>query len=108
LTHDDRGAGEASAATFLLDVGNTLLDNDAVVADLECYLQRTCGAGGRERYWLWKAVEGRVLVCTHRVQMRDDVERRNTAADIRLDRIADLAKLRLRRLVPNAAKGAGC
>ena len=36
---------------FLLDVDNTLLDNDRVVADLDEYLQRELGREQRERYW---------------------------------------------------------
>jgi FMN phosphatase YigB (HAD superfamily) len=36
---------------FLLDVDNTLLDNDSVVADLRAYLEREFGAQCRERYF---------------------------------------------------------
>ena len=36
---------------FLFDVDNTLLDNDAVQADLSAYLEREFGAAQRERYW---------------------------------------------------------
>jgi haloacid dehalogenase-like hydrolase len=36
---------------FLLDVDNTLLDNDRVAADLKRYLTREVGAGRQERYW---------------------------------------------------------
>ena len=36
---------------FLLDVDNTLLDNDQIVADLGNYLQREFGIEGRKRYW---------------------------------------------------------
>ena len=36
---------------FLLDVDNTLLDNDAVVADLRRYLRRAFGETAEERYW---------------------------------------------------------
>ncbi len=36
---------------FLFDVDNTLLDNDAVQADLREHLERTYGAVTRERYW---------------------------------------------------------
>ena len=45
----------ASAATntvFLFDVDNTLLDNDAVQADLGEYLQREFGHASCERYWV--------------------------------------------------------
>src|SRR5437870_13219656 len=36
---------------FLFDVDNTLLDNDAVQADLSAYLQREFGVESRDRYW---------------------------------------------------------
>ena len=36
---------------FLLDVDNTLLDNDRIIEDLNRYLTRVVGAGCQERYW---------------------------------------------------------
>lgn len=36
---------------FLLDVDNTLLDNDRVTADLKRYLTHEVGADRQERYW---------------------------------------------------------
>lgn len=36
---------------FLLDVDNTLLDNDQFAADLSVRLEGELGADGRERYW---------------------------------------------------------
>jgi FMN phosphatase YigB (HAD superfamily) len=36
---------------FLLDVDNTLLDNDRVAADLKRYLTREVGAERQQRYW---------------------------------------------------------
>jgi FMN phosphatase YigB (HAD superfamily) len=36
---------------FLLDVDNTLLDNDQVVADLHSHLVQEFGAGSADRYW---------------------------------------------------------
>ena len=36
---------------FLLDVDNTLLDNDRVAADLKRYLIQEVGAERQERYW---------------------------------------------------------
>ena len=36
---------------FLLDVDNTLLDNDRVQSDLRNYLEREFGAASRDRYW---------------------------------------------------------
>lgn len=36
---------------FLLDVDNTLLDNDQIVADLQRYLERELGTACASRYW---------------------------------------------------------
>jgi FMN phosphatase YigB (HAD superfamily) len=36
---------------FLLDVDNTLLDNDRFAADLSAHLDNTFGAAERQRYW---------------------------------------------------------
>jgi FMN phosphatase YigB (HAD superfamily) len=36
---------------FLLDVDNTLLDNDRVTMDLKRYLESKVGAEGQKRYW---------------------------------------------------------
>jgi hypothetical protein len=36
---------------FLFDVDNTLIDNDAVQADLKAHLERAYGAPARDRYW---------------------------------------------------------
>lgn len=44
-------ASEAAAVVFLLDVDNTLLDNDRFGADLGATLEAAFGAGERERYW---------------------------------------------------------
>ena len=42
---------ETSDVVYLLDVDNTLLDNDAVQADLSRHLEREFGAESRDRYW---------------------------------------------------------
>jgi FMN phosphatase YigB (HAD superfamily) len=42
---------EAAAVVFLLDVDNTLLDNDRFGADLGDTLEQAFGASERERYW---------------------------------------------------------
>ncbi len=39
------------ATVYLFDVDNTLLDNDAVQADLGAHLEREFGAASRTRYW---------------------------------------------------------
>jgi FMN phosphatase YigB (HAD superfamily) len=36
---------------FLVDVDNTLIDNDAIQRDLQDYLEREFGAAARETYW---------------------------------------------------------
>ena len=41
----------AAAVVFLLDVDNTLLDNDRFGADLGDTLEQAFGPAGRERYW---------------------------------------------------------
>ena len=40
-----------AAVAFLVDVDNTLLDNDRVTEDLRHYLDQTVGPEGRARYW---------------------------------------------------------
>ena len=53
-----RGPGRAPVA-FLVDVDNTLLDNDRVTADLRRYLEREVGAEGLARYWaIFEALRG--------------------------------------------------
>ncbi len=41
----------ATKVVFLFDVDNTLLDNDAVIADLKRHLEREVGREGAQRYW---------------------------------------------------------
>jgi FMN phosphatase YigB (HAD superfamily) len=40
-----------SPLVFLVDVDNTLLDNDAIQQDLKEHLEETYGAAARDRYW---------------------------------------------------------
>src|SRR5271167_1930340 len=40
-----------NATVFLVDVDNTLLDNDRIQADLRRHLEREFGAASRDRYW---------------------------------------------------------
>ena len=42
---------QPSPVVFLLDVDNTLLDNDKVAADLKRHLTRAFGAERQQRYW---------------------------------------------------------
>jgi FMN phosphatase YigB (HAD superfamily) len=37
--------------TFLVDVDNTLIDNDGIQQDLKDHLKRTYGVAARDRYW---------------------------------------------------------
>lgn len=41
----------AASVVFLVDVDNTLLDNDHVQEDLRRHLERDFGAASRDRYW---------------------------------------------------------
>ena len=41
----------AAPVVYLLDVDNTLLDNDAVITDLKVYLRATFGSDAERRYW---------------------------------------------------------
>jgi FMN phosphatase YigB (HAD superfamily) len=41
----------AERTVFLVDVDNTLLDNDLVQDDIRRHLEREYGAGARDRYW---------------------------------------------------------
>jgi FMN phosphatase YigB (HAD superfamily) len=41
----------SSGAVFLLDVDNTLLDNDRIIVDLRRHLEHEFGAASAERYW---------------------------------------------------------
>lgn len=40
-----------ASTVFLIDVDNTLLDNDAVIADLRTHLEENFGADSAARYW---------------------------------------------------------
>ncbi len=86
----------AQEVVFLLDVDNTLLDNDRVIADLRGHLERL-NAFGRtvilsdgdvvfqprkgQRSGLWEAVSGRVMIYIHKEQMLDSVQRHYPARD---------------------------
>jgi len=49
----------SSPVVFLLDVDNTLLDNDRVAADLKRYLTCEVGVERQERYWaIFEALRG--------------------------------------------------
>jgi hypothetical protein len=40
-----------TSTVFLLDVNNTLLDNDRIIADLMSHLNREVGRKRAQRYW---------------------------------------------------------
>jgi hypothetical protein len=40
-----------SDVVFLLDVDNTLVDNDRIIVDLRRHLEREFGVASSERYW---------------------------------------------------------
>src|SRR5207245_2451169 len=63
-----------SPVVFLVDVDNTLLDNDRVAADLRRHLEREVGHAGPS-----EAVDGNVLIYIHKERELDDVERRYPA-----------------------------
>ncbi len=45
------GQGVNDKVVFLLDVDDTLIDNDHIEADLSAHLEQAFGAGNRDRYW---------------------------------------------------------
>ncbi len=47
----DSPAPSKSPVVFLVDIDNTLLDNDRIQADLKEHIEREFGAGPRDRYW---------------------------------------------------------
>lgn len=53
---------QTAPIVFLLDVDNTLLDNDRVIGDLKAYLTSTFGEERQQRYWAifeqWRAELG--------------------------------------------------
>ena len=42
---------DRSPVVFLVDIDNTLLDNDRIQADLQDHIEREFGSGPRDRYW---------------------------------------------------------
>lgn len=48
---EDENAESTADIVFLLDVDNTLLDNDRIIADLRAHLARDFGADSAEHYW---------------------------------------------------------
>jgi FMN phosphatase YigB (HAD superfamily) len=50
-TSSDRPFAPGADVIFLLDVDNTLLDNDRIIADLHVHLAQEVGAACADRYW---------------------------------------------------------
>lgn len=48
---DKRRSNPHGRTVFLIDVDNTLLDNDRVIADLNTHLQKAIGPRASRRYW---------------------------------------------------------
>lgn len=46
-----RSTMQPDPAVFLIDVDNTLIDNDRIQQDLKDHLERAFGVAARERYW---------------------------------------------------------
>ncbi len=49
--HGDDNMTAANEVVFLLDIDNTLLDNDRIIADLGGHLAHEFGEESRDRYW---------------------------------------------------------
>jgi hypothetical protein len=64
-------------SSFLVDVDNTLLDNDHIQADIKSHLEREYGVACRvERSGLSEAVDSHVLIYIHKELVLDYVEAR--------------------------------
>ena len=48
---EDPAVSAPDRTVFLVDIDNTLLDNDRIQADLKRHLEREFGAACRDRYW---------------------------------------------------------
>ena len=52
MSGDSLPAVAGADVVFLLDVDNTLLDNDRIIADLRGHLELQFGVASAERYWV--------------------------------------------------------
>src|SRR6476646_312140 len=48
---DDLSTSSPDSLVFLIDVDETLINNDAICEDLKQHLVETVGEEGKERYW---------------------------------------------------------
>jgi FMN phosphatase YigB (HAD superfamily) len=73
-----------SDIVFLLDVDNTLLDNDRITSDLRRHLEHEFGVAGSDRYWaIFEAVRGELGYADYLGALqryRADVETSDSAA----------------------------
>ena len=75
-----------SRVVFLLDVDNTLLDNERVNADLRLYLELEMGNEGQDRYWaIFEAQRARIgyadyLGALQRYRVENPYDQRDRAA----------------------------
>jgi len=57
-------AGATSDVVFLLDVDNTLLDNDRIIVDLRRHLECSFGLACAEHYWtIFEALRTKLTDC---------------------------------------------
>ena len=102
---------------FLLDVDNTLLDNDQVIADLKHFIEREIGAAGAARYWeifdLMRSELGYVDYLGALQRYRVEVENRNDVRGNELQLLPRIASFLLdypfaERLYPHAIEALHC
>ena len=89
---------ELAPVVFLLDVDNTLLDNDRVTADLKQQLTHAFGAQRQERYWAIFEERRRELGYSDYAHDPKAVAT-YPAADIAIERIGDLLRYDLPALL---------
>ena len=96
---------------FLIDVDNTLLDNDYLLDDLRHYIEREIGALGAARYWeifnLMRGEQGYVDYLGALQRYRLELETRNDAQSKALQQLPRIASFLLEypfaeRLYPQA------
>jgi hypothetical protein len=78
---------------FLVDVDNTLIDNDRIQNDLKRHLEREFGAACRDRYW---AILEQLFTD---LGYRDYLGAECPPADVTVERIGDLLNIDLSALL---------
>ena len=82
----------AAPVVFLVDVDNTLLDNDGFQDDLKAHIEQTSGAAAKDRYW---AIQEHLF---HTLGYRDYL---GAFQQYRLERMGDAAAIWLSLFVVN-------